>query len=345
MTAELDRFKALIGQVAAGQSLSFEDACDAFGIMMSGDATPAQMAGFLMALRVRGETVDEIAAGASTLRAKMTRIDAPADAIDIVGTGGDASGTHNISTASAIVTAGAGVTVAKHGNRGLSSRSGAADVLTALGVNIDAPFPVIERAIREAGIGFMMAPRHHGAMRHVAGPRVELGTRTIFNLLGPLANPAGVKRQLTGVFAAEWLEPVAVTLGKLGAERAWVVHGHSGLDEISTTGPTQVAAWDGIGLRQFEITPADVGLPTVTLDALKGGSPRDNAAAITAMLDGEKGPLRDIVIFAAAAALHIADEAGDLKEGAERAAAAIDSGAAAETLARLVAITTQPADH
>ena len=189
--------------------------------MMSGDATPAQMAGFLMGLRVRGETIDEIAAGAATLRAKMTRINAPADAIDIVGTGGDGSGTHNISTASAIVTAGAGVTVAKHGNRGLSSRSGAADVLTELGVNIDAPFERVEQAINEAGIGFMMAPRHHGAMRHVAGPRVELGTRTIFNLLGPLANPAGVKRQLTGVFSPDWLEPVAMTLGKLGAERAW----------------------------------------------------------------------------------------------------------------------------
>lgn len=339
MSADLDRFKALIGQVAGGQSLNFEDASEAFGIMMSGDATPAQMAGFLMGLRVRGETIDEIAAGAATLRAKMTRINAPADAIDIVGTGGDASGTHNISTASAIVTAGAGVTVAKHGNRGLSSRSGAADVLTELGVNIDAPFETIEKAIGDAGIGFMMAPRHHGAMRHVAGPRVELGTRTIFNLLGPLANPAGVKRQLTGVFSPEWLEPVAVTLGKLGAERAWVVHGHSGLDEISTTGPTQVAAWDGASLRQFEIAPSDIGVPTVTIDALKGGTPQDNAAAINAVLSGEKGPLRDIVIFAAAAALHIADHAADLKEGAERAATAIDSGAAAATLQKLVAVT------
>lgn len=338
MTTDL---KALIAHVADGRTLSFEEASQAFDIMMKGEATPAQIGGLLMAMRVRGETVEEITAGAATLRAKMTPIQAPADAIDIVGTGGDASGTHNISTASAIVTAGAGVTIAKHGNRGLSSKSGAADVLTELGVNIDAPFAAIERSIAEAGIGFMMAPRHHGAMRHVGPPRMELGTRTIFNLLGPLANPASVNRQLTGVFSAHWVEPVCATLGKLGAERAWVVHGHSGLDEISTTGPTQVAEWTGSTIRRFEINPSDVSVPTVTLAELKGGSPSENARAIEGMLAGAKGPLRDIVIFTAAAALLIAGHADDLQAGAEQASRAIDDGRAAQTLKKLIAITQE----
>ncbi|MEZ5862135.1 MAG: anthranilate phosphoribosyltransferase, partial [Geminicoccaceae bacterium] len=225
MSSDLVRFKELIGIAASGRPLTFEEAGEAFAMMMAGDATPAQMAGFLMALRVRGESIDEITAGAQTLRERMTRITAPDGAIDTCGTGGDASGTFNLSTAAALVVAGAGVPVAKHGNRGLSSRSGSSDVLGALGVDIEAPFAVIEHAMREAGIGFMMAPRHHGAMRHVAGPRVELGTRTIFNLLGPLANPAGVRRQVVGVFALEWIEPLARVLGRLGAERAWVVHG------------------------------------------------------------------------------------------------------------------------
>jgi anthranilate phosphoribosyltransferase len=343
LSTDLARFKELIGIAAAGRPLSLEEAADAFAIMMAGDATPAQMAGFLMALRVRGEHVDEITAGAQSLRDRMTRISAPEGAVDTCGTGGDGSGTFNISTAAALVVAGAGVPVAKHGNRGLSSRSGSSDVLTALGVNIDAPFPVIERAIREAGIGFMMAPRHHGAMRHVAGPRVELGTRTIFNLLGPLANPAGVKLQVVGVFSADWLEPVAQVLGRLGASRAWVVHGEPGLDELSTVGTTHVAEWDGESVRRFSIEPEDAGLPRASLADLKGGDAAENAAAIHALLAGVKGPLRDAVLLAAAAALVVAGRTPDLTAGIEAAAAAIDSGRARVTLEKLVAITREEA--
>ena len=283
--------------------------------MMAGDATPAQIAGLLMALRVRGETVEEITAGARSLRERMTRITAPEDAIDTCGTGGDAAGTFNISTAAAIVVAGAGVPVAKHGNRGLSSKSGSAEVLAALGVNIDADFALVEQAIREAGIGFMMAPRHHGAMRHVAGPRVELGTRTIFNLLGPLANPAGVKRQLMGVFAPEWVEPLAQVLGRLGSRFAWVVHGSDGLDELTTTGPTLVAEWDGSRVRRFEVTPEDAGLPRGRPEDLKGGEPAHNAEAIRAVLRGEPGPFRDAVVLGAAGALLVAGRADDSARG------------------------------
>ena len=343
MSTDLARFKELIGAAATGRPLTLEEASDAFAIMMAGDATPAQMAGLLMALRVRGEHVDEITAGAKTLRDRMTRITAPAGAIDTCGTGGDGSGTFNISTAAALVVAGCGVPVAKHGNRGLSSRSGSSDVLTALGVNIDAPFPTIERAIRDAGIGFMMAPRHHGAMRHVAGPRVELGTRTIFNLLGPLANPAGVKRQVMGVFAADWLEPLALVLGRLGAERAWVVHGEPGLDELSTIGTTHVAEWTGETVRRFTVEPEDAGLERATLADLKGGDAEANAAAIHAMLAGLESPLRDAVLLAAAAALVVADRAFDLKGGVALAADAIDSGRARAALDKLVAITHETA--
>ena len=252
MTADLQRFRQIIARAATGEPLSHAEAREAFDLMMTGNATPSQVAGLLMALRVRGETVEEITAGAEALRERMTRVKAPEGAIDTCGTGGDAAGTHNISTAAAIVVAGCGVPVAKHGNRGLSSRSGSSDVLTALGVNVEAEVTVIEEALETAKIGFMLAPRHHGAMRHVAGPRVELGTRTIFNLLGPLANPAGVKRQIMGVFAERWVEPLAQVLGRLGAERAWVVHGRDGLDELSTTGPTLVAEWDGERVRTFE---------------------------------------------------------------------------------------------
>jgi len=339
LSADLQRFKELIGSAASGRSLTLAEAGEAFAIMMAGDATPAQMAGLLMALRVRGETVDEITAGAMTLRQRMTRITAPPGAIDTCGTGGDGSGTFNISTAAAFVVAGAGVPVAKHGNRGLSSRSGSSDVLTALGVDIDAPFPVIERAIAEAGLGFMMAPRHHGAMRHVAGPRVELGTRTIFNLLGPLANPAGVKRQVTGVFAAEWIEPLAMVLGRLGAERAWVVHGEPGLDELSTAGTTHVAEWDGSRVHRFTVEPEEAGLERVTLADLKGGDAAENAAAIHAMLAGIKGPLRDAALLAAAAALIVAGKAESLAGGVALAAESIDSGGAKAVLDKLVAIS------
>ncbi|WP_088560234.1 anthranilate phosphoribosyltransferase [Arboricoccus pini] len=324
---------------AQGQPLSFEVAREAFDLMMAGEATPAQIAGLLMAMRVRGESVDEMTAGAMAMRERMLRLKAPADAIDVVGTGGDAAGTFNISTASAFVIAGAGVTVAKHGNRNLSSRSGSADVLIALGVNIDCPFPQIERAIAEAGLGFMMAPRHHGAMRHVAGPRSELGTRTIFNLLGPLTNPAGVRRQLVGVFAPEWVEPVARALAKLGSERAWVVHGLDGLDELTTTGSSLVTSWDGQRFETFEVTPEDAGLMRARPEDLKGGDPTFNAKAIRAMLAGEPGPLRDAAVMGAAGALVVAGRATSLREGAELAAQSIASGRARHALNVLVEIS------
>ena len=338
MTAELPRFRELIAKAATGVPLTPDEARDAFDLMMTGNATPAQIAGLLMALRVRGETIEEIAAGAAALRERMTRIEAPPGAVDTCGTGGDASGTHNISTGAALVAAACGVPVAKHGNRSLSSRSGSSDVLTALGVDIDCDMALIERSIREAGVGFMMAPRHHGAMRHVAGPRVELGTRTIFNLLGPLANPAGVKRQVVGVFARQWVEPLAAVLGRLGAERAWVVHG-DGLDELTTTGPSLVAEWDGSAVRTFEVTPQQAGLSVATLADLKGGDAQHNADALRAVLDAQHMPLRDAVLLGAAAALVIADRAPDLRRGVELAAAAVDSGAARGVLDKLVRIS------
>jgi anthranilate phosphoribosyltransferase len=339
MTTAPNRMKELIGQVAAGRALSLDEAREAFDIMMSGDATPAQVGGFLMALRVRGETVDELTGGAMAMRERMVRVKAPADAIDTCGTGGDASGTYNVSTAAALVVAACGVPVAKHGNRALSSRAGSADVLAALGVDTDAEVSHVEHAIEEAGIGFMMAPRHHGAMRHVAGARVELGTRTIFNLLGPLANPAGARRQLMGVFAKDWVEPLAHVLGQLGSERAWVVHGADGLDEITTTGPSQVAELQGGKVRCFQVTPEQAGLPQARLEDLRGGDAETNAQAIRTLLTGAPGPFRDIVLINAAAALIVAARADDLRDGVAQAAQAIDSGKADAVLGRLVAIT------
>ena len=263
-------FKALIGKVAGGKALTRAEAEQAFDVMMSGEATPSQMGAFLMALRVRGETVDEITGAVATMRAKVLPVEAPADAVDVVGTGGDAVGTYNISTTTAFVVAGAGVPVAKHGNRALSSKSGAADVLTALGVKIDLPLETIARCIREAGIGFMFAPAHHSAMKHVGPTRVELGTRTIFNILGPLANPAGVRRMLVGVFSPQWVEPIAVALKDLGAESAWVVHGAGGVDEMSLAGATKVAALRNGTVTSFDITPAEAGLDGAPLDDAKG---------------------------------------------------------------------------
>ena len=341
MAAQAEDFKTLIGQVAAGKTLSVEQAHHAFDIMMSGDATPSQMGAFLMGLRLRGETVAEITGGVMTMRDKMTRLDAPPDAIDIVGTGGDATGTYNISTAAALVTAACGVNIAKHGNRAASSKSGAADVLTALGVNIDADFPLLRQAAHEAGICFMMAPRHHGAMRNVGPTRIELGTRTIFNLLGPMSNPAGVKRQLIGVFAREWILPMAETLKTLGSEKIWVVHGSDGTDELTTTGPSYVAALENGEIREFEVSPADAGLPTASLDDLKGGDAEHNAAALRGVLAGKASPYRDIVVFNAAAALVVADRAADLTEGAAKAADAIDTGAATAKLEKLIEITNR----
>jgi len=331
-------FKALLSKLALGQRLSEGEAALAFDRMMSGDATPAQMGGFLMALRVRGETVEEITGAARTMRAKALRIEAPPGAIDTVGTGGDGAGTFNISTAASLVVAGCGVPVAKHGNRAFSSRSGAADILAALGVNIDAEPSVVGRAMVEAGIGFLMAPRYHSAMRHVGPTRVELGTRTIFNLLGPLSNPAGAKRQLVGVFAPNWVRPIAEVLAKLGSERAWVVHG-DGLDELTTTGTTLVAELKDGKVSSFEVTPEDAGLPRATLDDIKGGDPAANAAQLTLLLDGRRGPLRDIVLLNSAAALIVAGRARDLRRGVDQAAEAIDEGKARRVLEKLVAIT------
>jgi len=331
--------KTHIAKVAAGKSLDRAEAESAFDVIMSGSATPAQIGGFLMALRVRGETVDEIAGAVSTMRSKMVPVVAPADAIDIVGTGGDGAHTYNISTASAFVVAGTGVPVAKHGNRAVSSKSGAADVLTALGVNVDISPEAIGRAIREAGIGFMFAPMHHSAMKHVGPARVELGTRTIFNLLGPLSNPGGVKRQLVGVFAEEWVEPIAHVLAALGSESAWIVHGAGGVDEITTAGPTKVASLRDGKVETFTVDPGSVGLAVSPVEAIRGGDADYNAAALRALLDGERGAYRDTVLMNAGAALIVAGRAATLAEGVAQAAASIDEGRAHERLDRLVAIT------
>src|SRR5262245_53706621 len=342
-TGDFTQLKGLLAALADGKHLSEAEAQLGFEIMMSGNATPSQMGAFLMALRLRGETVDEISGAVRTMRAKALKIHAPGNAIDIVGTGGDAVGTFNISTAAALVVAGAGIPVAKHGNRAFSSKAGAADVLTALGVNLDCDFALIERAIIEAGVGFMMAPRHHSATRHVGGTRVELGTRTIFNILGPLSNPAGVTRQLAGVYAHKWIEPMASTLGKLGSVRAWVVHSADGLDEITTTDVTHVAELKDGRVSLFDIKPEDAGFKRAKLADLKGGTPQDNAAAITNLLSGKAGPFRDIVLLNAGAALLIAGVAATLADGAAKAAASVDGGKAKAALAKMIATTNSQA--
>ncbi len=331
--------KPFIGKVATGRPLTRADAEAAFDVVMSGAATPAQIGGLLMALRVRGETVDEIAGAVTVMRAKMLTVEAPADAVDVVGTGGDGAGSYNVSTCSAFVVAACGVPVAKHGNRALSSKSGAADVLAALGVRIELPPARISRCIAEAGLGFMFAPAHHAAMKHVGPARVELGTRTIFNLLGPLSNPAGVRRQMVGVFDPAWVEPIAQVLKTLGSERAWVVHGADGLDEISNTGPTRVAELRDGCVSTFEVTPEQVGLERCTIDALKGGDGTANAAALAAVLDGQAGAYRDIVLMNAGATLVVAGRAGTLAEGVAQAAQAIDSGGARARLDLLVQVS------
>ncbi len=334
-----DAMKSLIAKVVSGNVLSTDEARSAFDIMMSGDATPAQIASFLTALHMRGETPDEIAAGAQVMREKALKVEAPAGAIDNCGTGGDASGTWNISTGAAFVIAACGVPIAKHGNRNLSSKSGGAQVLEELGVKIDIPPERISECIRQTGMGFMMAPNHHAATRHVAPVRVELGIRTIFNLLGPLSNPAGTKRQLIGVFAQEWLEPFAQVLKKLGSEKAWIVHGSDGLDEITTTGATHVAALENGDIRTFTIGPEDAGLPIAAPADLKGGDPTHNAAKLKAMLEGETGAYRDIVCLNAGAALLVADKVQNLKDGVAAAQESIDQGAALKVLNDLVAFT------
>jgi anthranilate phosphoribosyltransferase len=334
-----DEFKGLIAKAASGGALSREEAARGFHTMMAGEATPSQMGGLLMALRVRGETVDEITGAVTAMREKMLRVSAPADAVDIVGTGGDASGSFNISTCAALIVAGAGVPVAKHGNRALSSRSGAADVLAALGVNIELTPEGVARCIKEAGIGFMFAPSHHPAMKNVGPTRVELGTRTIFNLLGPLSNPAGVKRQMVGVFSRHWIEPLAHVLKNLGAVSVWVVHGSDGLDEVTTAGTTYVAALENDAVRTFEIAPEDAGLTRVKPEALRGGEAHENAETLIEVLKGKKGPFRDVAVLNAAAGLIVAGRAKELKEAAGLAQKSVDSGEAHSRLERLVTIS------
>jgi len=335
----MDDLKSIIGKVATGATLSREEAVCAFDSMMSGEATPSQMGGLLMALRVRGETVDEITGAVSAMRAKMLQVTAPPDAVDIVGTGGDGSGSVNVSTCASFIVAGAGVPIAKHGNRALSSRSGAADVLSSLGVKIDLKPEQVGRCVKEAGIGFMFAPAHHPAMKNVGPTRVELATRTIFNLLGPLSNPAGVRRQMVGVFSRQWVQPLAQVLKNLGAESVWVVHGSDGLDEITLTGPTFVAALENGGIRSFEVAPEDAGLARVGGEALRGGDADANAVALRGVLNGEPSAYRNVALLNAAAALIVAGRATTLKEGIAIGMQSIDSGAAAARLRDLITIS------
>lgn len=325
-------FKTLINKIASGESLTQQESRSAFNYMMSGDATGAQIGAFLMGLRLRGETIDEITGAAEAMRAKAHFIKAPDNAVDTCGTGGDGSHTYNISTAAAIVLAACGVSVAKHGNRAISSKSGSADVLETLGINIDAPMDVVERCIANIGIGFMMATRHHSAMRHVGPSRTSLGTRTIFNLLGPLSNPAGAKYQVIGVFDKKWTAPLAEVLGKLGSKRVWVVHGADGLDELSISGPSYVSEYKAGKVTSFEITPGDAGLKSYPLSEIRGGDAKFNARALKQVLKGEKNAYREIVLLNCAAALLVSGKADDLKQGATLAAHAIDSGAATEKL-------------
>ena len=339
--AEENPLRPFLAKVAEGLAMNEAEAASAFRILMEGQATDGQIGALLMALRLRKETVDEITGAARVLRKMALAIKAPAGAIDTCGTGGDASSTQNISTATAFVVAGAGVPVAKHGNRAVSSKSGSADVLEALGVKLEAEPKRIERALREAKVGFLFAPHHHQAMRHVAGVRKELGMRTIFNLLGPLANPALVKRIMVGVFDPALCTPFAHALHALGTTHAWVVHGAGGLDEVSTTGPTHVSALADGKVREFTISPDDLGLDTVTIDALHGGTPEENAASLRAVLAGAAGPYRDVVVMNAAAALVAGGHEDTLATAGQRAVAAIDDGRALAALDTLVEITNR----
>ena len=331
--------KTLIAKVADSKALSEDEMRTALEIMTEGHATPAQMGAFLMALRVRGETVEELIGATQMMRARMRRVSVPDGAVDIVGTGGDHHGTFNVSTGASLVAAGAGLKIAKHGSRSVSSLAGASDVLSALGIKLDVPNAIIEQSVAEAGIGFMFAPNHHPAMKNWAPVRAELGVRTIFNLLGPMANPAGVKRQLLGVYSWHWVEPVAHVLATLGSEHVWVVHGHDGMDELTTTGSTEIAEVKNGKVTVFEITPQDAGLPPAKLSDLKGGDATTNANAIRRLLDGEKGAFRDIVLLNTAAALIVGGKADNLVDGVAGATASIDSGAAKGALAKLIAVT------
>jgi anthranilate phosphoribosyltransferase len=332
--------KTLLGAIAGGRALTEDEMFHGLDRMTAGEATPAQMGAFLMGLRVRGESVAELAGAARLLRSRMLAVQAPPDAVDIVGTGGDGLKTYNVSTCAALVAAGAGLIVAKHGNRSVSSLSGASDVLTALGVKIDLTAEQIGAVIDKAGVAFLWAPMHHPAMKVWAPIRAELGLRTLFNLMGPICNPAGVTRQIVGVYAAEWVEPIAQVLGKLGARHAWVVHGRDGLDELSTTGPTLVAELQDGKVRTFEVTPEESGLARATLEDLKGGDAAANAAALKEVLAGARGAYRDIVLLNAGAALVVGGKAQTLREGVSLAARSIDSGAAKAALKRLVTATT-----
>jgi len=334
----MDDLRPFIAKVANGEPLTSQEARDAFDVMMSGNATPSQIGGFLMAIRVRGETVDEITGAVTVMREKMTRVKAPEGAIDIVGTGGDNSGSYNVSTCAAFIACGAGATVAKHGNRSLSSKSGSAEALAELGFDLDAKPDTIGRCIAEGGLGFMFAPMHHAAMRHVGPSRVELGTRTIFNLLGPLSNPAGVKRQVVGVFAPEWVEPLAHVLKALGSEHVWVVYG-DGLDELTTAGTTEIAELKNGTISTFSLTPEEIGLPRVGIADLKGGEPKANAHALREVLDGAKNAYRDIACLNAAAGLVVAGLATDLSQGLEQAFASIDGGKAKAVAEKTAALS------
>jgi anthranilate phosphoribosyltransferase len=333
-----DALKPLIG-TAAERPLTRDEAEKAFGILFEGEATPSQIGGLLMAMRARGETVNEYAAAAAVMRAKCIPVQAPDGAMDIVGTGGDGKGTLNISTATAFVVAGAGVVVAKHGNRNLSSKSGAADALGQMGINVMVGPQVVEKSLNEAGIGFMMAPMHHPATAHVMPTRSELGTRTIFNILGPLTNPAGVKRQLTGAFSRDLIRPMAETLQKLGSDKAWLVHGSDGTDELTITGISWIAALADGQVTDIELHPEDAGLPVHPFEDIVGGTPEENAIAFKALLDGEASAYRDAVLLNSAAALVLADAAADLHEGVARAAQSIDSGSARDKIAAVARIT------
>ena len=335
-----DALKPLIDAAANGP-LTREQAQTAFGILFEGEATPSQIGGFLMALHTRGETVDEYAAAAAVMRAKCHAVSAPAGAMDIVGTGGDGKNTLNISTATAFVVAGAGVTVAKHGNRNLSSKSGASDALIQMGLNVMVGPKVVEKALKEAGIGFMMAPMHHPAIAHVMPTRAELGTRTIFNILGPLTNPAGVKRQLTGAFSRDLIRPMAETLGQLGSEKAWLVHGSDGTDELTITGVSWVSALENGQVTDFEIHPEEAGLPIHPFEDIIGGTPEENAHDFNVLLDGVQSAYRDAVLLNSAAALVVADVATDLKQGVEMARTSIDSGAARDKITAVARITQE----
>lgn len=343
MSMPAKELKSLITRVADGDRLTSSETEAALDLLMSGVAPPVAMGAFLMALRVRGETIDEITGAASFLRARMTSVDAPPDAVDIVGTGGDSHGTYNVSTAATFVAAGAGVTIAKHGNRAVTSLSGASDVLSALGVKLDVPPVAVTRAIADSGVGFLWAPLYHPAMKTWAPIRADLGVRTLFNLLGPLCNPAGVTRQVLGVYDRRLVEPIAQVLKNLGSKRAWVVHGADGMDELTTTGASTVAELRNGMIRVFEVTPEDAGLPRASIADLKGGDAATNAAALRNLLQGEPGPYRDIVVLNAAAALVVGEKAADLEDGVVKAQTAIDSGRAAQALDRLVAVTNEVA--